>query len=148
MGDETSAALEWKEAFALCDSKGDGKISGKELGKVMRSLGKNPTEKELQDFTKEVESKHGGSVDFTTFLSFMTREMESGGEDELRAAFSVLDASFGTGGTLSGRYLKHIMQTQGEKLTKEEAEAMVKAGGGESIDYDEFVNVLLTAGTK
>lgn len=40
---------EFKEAFSLFDKDGDGSITVKELGTVMRSLGQNPTEAELQD---------------------------------------------------------------------------------------------------
>lgn len=39
---------EFKQAFALFDKDGDGTISSKELGTVMRSLGQNPTEQELE----------------------------------------------------------------------------------------------------
>ena len=39
---------EFKEAFSLFDKDGDGTITTKELGTVMRSLGQNPTEAELQ----------------------------------------------------------------------------------------------------
>ncbi len=39
---------EFKEAFSLFDKDGDGCITTKELGTVMRSLGQNPTEAELQ----------------------------------------------------------------------------------------------------
>jgi len=42
---------EFKEAFSLFDKDGDGTITTKELGTVMRSLGQNPTEAELQDMT-------------------------------------------------------------------------------------------------
>lgn len=48
-------ALEFKEAFSLFDKNGDGNISSKELGIVMRSLGQNPTEAELQDMINEVD---------------------------------------------------------------------------------------------
>lgn len=40
---------EFKEAFSLFDKDGDGTITTKELGTVMRSLGQNPTEAELQE---------------------------------------------------------------------------------------------------
>lgn len=45
---------EFKEAFSLFDKDGDGTITTKELGTVMRSLGQNPTEAELQDMINEV----------------------------------------------------------------------------------------------
>ncbi|CAF2085885.1 unnamed protein product [Brassica napus] len=44
---------EFKEAFSLFDKDGDGCITTKELGTVMRSLGQNPTEAELQDMINE-----------------------------------------------------------------------------------------------
>ena len=53
---------EFKEAFSLFDKDGDGTITTKELGTVMRSLGQNPTEAELQDMINEVD------VDGESFL--------------------------------------------------------------------------------
>lgn len=47
---------EFKEAFSLFDKDGDGCITTKELGVVMRSLGQNPTEAELQDMINEVDA--------------------------------------------------------------------------------------------
>ena len=47
---------EFKEAFSLFDKDGDGSITTKELGTVMRSLGQNPTEAELQDMINEVDA--------------------------------------------------------------------------------------------
>ena len=44
----------FKEAFSQFDKNGDGSISTKELSNVMRSLGQNPTEAELQDAINEV----------------------------------------------------------------------------------------------
>ena len=47
---------EFKEAFSLFDKDGDGTITTKESGTVMRSLGQNPTEAELQDMINEVDA--------------------------------------------------------------------------------------------
>ncbi len=53
---DTIAVAEFREAFTLFDKDGDGTISSKELGTVMRSLGQNPTESELQDMINEVDA--------------------------------------------------------------------------------------------
>ena len=39
----------------MFDKDGDGSISTKELGIVMRSLGQNPTESEIQEIINEVD---------------------------------------------------------------------------------------------
>ena len=54
--DGVCVCAEFKEAFSLFDKDGDGTITTKELGTVMRSLGQNPTEAELQDMINEVDA--------------------------------------------------------------------------------------------
>lgn len=46
---------ELREAFNVFDKDGDGTITTKELGTVMRSLGQNPTDDELQEMINEVD---------------------------------------------------------------------------------------------
>ena len=83
---------EFKEAFALFDKDGDGTITTKELGTVMRSLGQNPTEAELQDMINEVDADGNGTIDFPEFLSLMARKIkDTDTEEELREAFKVFD---------------------------------------------------------
>ena len=45
---------EFKEAFSLFDRDGDGTIDADELGTVMRSMGHQPTEEEVEDMIREV----------------------------------------------------------------------------------------------
>uniref|UniRef100_A0A8C9K2V2 EF-hand domain-containing protein n=1 Tax=Panthera tigris altaica TaxID=74533 RepID=A0A8C9K2V2_PANTA len=61
---------EFKEAFSLFDKDGDGTITTKELGTVMRSLGQNPTEAELQDMINEVDAD--GEPRGAEFVQMMT----------------------------------------------------------------------------
>uniref|UniRef100_A0A672QBG5 Calmodulin n=3 Tax=Sinocyclocheilus TaxID=75365 RepID=A0A672QBG5_SINGR len=67
---------QFKEAFSLFDKDGDGTITTKELGTVMRSLGQNPTEAELQDMINEVDADGNGTIDFPEFLTMMARKMK------------------------------------------------------------------------
>lgn len=53
-----------------------GTITTKELGTVMRSLGQNPTEAELQDMINEVDADGNGTIDFPEFLSLMAKKMK------------------------------------------------------------------------
>jgi len=77
---------EFKEAFSLFDKDGDGTITTKELGTVMRSLGQNPTEAELQDMINEVDADGNGTIDFPEFLSLMARKMkDTDTEEELHS---------------------------------------------------------------
>ncbi|KAI8422063.1 hypothetical protein MSG28_009960 [Choristoneura fumiferana] len=63
---------EFKEAFSLFDKDGDGTITTKELGTVMRSLGQNPTEAELQDMINEVDADGGMiNVAFARFVGLV-----------------------------------------------------------------------------
>jgi Ca2+-binding EF-hand superfamily protein len=43
-------------------------------GVVMRSLGQNPTEAELQDMINEVDADGNGEIDFPEFLTMMARK--------------------------------------------------------------------------
>jgi len=47
--------LEYRDAFKFFDKDGNGFITTRELGAIMRSLGQNPTEIELQDMVNEVD---------------------------------------------------------------------------------------------
>jgi hypothetical protein len=87
-----------------------GQITTKELGTVMRSLGQNPSESELQDMINEVDADNNGTIDFpgricnwtysllginnfTEFLTMMARKMkDTDSEEESREAFKVCEA--------------------------------------------------------
>lgn len=104
---------EFKEAFSLFDKDGDGTITTKELGTVMRSLGQNPTEAELQDMINEVDADGNGTIDFPEFLSLMARKMkDTDTEEELIEAFKVFDRD--GNGFISAAELRHVMTNLGE----------------------------------
>ena len=64
---------EYEEAFSLFDKNNDGTITVSELATVMRSLGSNPTNSELQDMINEVDSDGNGTLEFDEFCQLMAR---------------------------------------------------------------------------
>eukprot|EP01122_Echinamoeba_exundans_P006050 TRINITY_DN1631_c0_g1_i1.p1 TRINITY_DN1631_c0_g1~~TRINITY_DN1631_c0_g1_i1.p1 ORF type:complete len:150 (+),score=55.97 TRINITY_DN1631_c0_g1_i1:33-482(+) len=138
------AIAEFKEAFSLFDKDGDGTITVKELGTVMRSLGQNPTEAELQQMIREVDTDNNGEIDFPEFLSMMAKQMKNEDtEEEIREAFRVFDRD--GHGVINASELRHVLTTLGEKLTNEEVEDMLKeadTNGDGLINYEEFVAMM------
>ncbi|CAN6933664.1 unnamed protein product [Brassica oleracea] len=166
---------EFKEAFSLFDKDGDDSyliysdscglpslliviesidfksrlmsccITTKELGTVMRSLGQNPTEAELQDMINEVDADGNGTIDFPEFLNLMAKKMkDTDSEEELKEAFRVFDKD--QNGFISAAELRHVMTNLGEKLTDEEVDEMVREAdvdGDGQINYEEFVKIMM-----
>ncbi|KAL8271765.1 hypothetical protein Esti_004360 [Eimeria stiedai] len=120
-------------------------ITTKELGTVMRSLGQNPTEAELQDMINEVDADGNGTIDFPEFLTLMARKMkDTDSEEELIEAFKVFDRD--GNGLISAAELRHVMTNLGEKLTDEEVDEMIREAdidGDGQINYEEFVGMML-----
>ena len=70
----------------------NGAISTKDLGNVMKTLGENPTQEEVQDMINEVDKEGVGIVKFPSFLSMMASKVDSlVAEDEIREALRDFD---------------------------------------------------------
>lgn len=122
----------------------EGSITTKELATVIRSLGQNPTEAEIQDMINEVDTDGNGTIDFREFLDLMAHKMKDfDSDEELREAFKVFDKD--QNGYISAAELRHVMINLGEKLTEEEVEMMIKEAdtdGDGQVNYEEFVRMM------
>ncbi len=134
---------EFKEAFSLFDYNGDGTITTKELGTVLRSVGQNPTETELQDMINEVDADGNNSIDFNEFLTILARKMKNTEyENKIKVAFKVFDKD----GFISAAELRHLLINLGEKLIDKEVEQMIRESDIDSdgqINYEEFVKMMM-----
>ncbi len=138
---------ECREVFDLFDKDKDGAITAKELGDVMRALGANPTQAELDEMTLEVvKDETSQRIEFKEFLQLFAKKMKDPDtEEDLLEAFRVFDHD--NDGIISNEELKHVMVTLGEFMSEEEADEMVREAdidGDGLIDYIRFVKIMMT----
>ncbi|XP_021341886.1 calmodulin-like isoform X2 [Mizuhopecten yessoensis] len=129
---------EFKETFLLFDSDGDGTITTKELGTVMRSLGQNPTDADLHDMVALVDSDGNGSIDFDEFLHLVAKRLQEADiETGLVEAFRLFDKD--GNGFLTANELQSVVATSGESLTTEEVDMLMNEA---DVNNDEFVKLM------
>lgn len=130
--------------FDRCDVDKSGNIDVTELGKCMRLLGMNPTEKEVQMAMESVDENKNGKLEFEEFRTLMEPRLSEWLQNDqvaiLTDCFKVFDTE--GNGKISKEMLGHIMTSQGDKLNDAELDRMMKAAdadGDGMIDYKEFV---------
>ncbi|KAJ4762489.1 hypothetical protein LUZ62_072864 [Rhynchospora pubera] len=133
-----------REAFSLFDKDNDGFITKQELATVIRQLGQNPSDEDVQEMISEVDTDGNGTVDFSEFLSLMEKKLkETDSEDELREAFKVFDKD--NNGFISASELRTVLMNLGENISDAEVDEMIKeadANGDGQVDYAEFVKMM------
>ena len=60
---QTDSEKELRDAFAVFDSDGSGTIEADEIRKVMKSLGDNLTDEEVEDMIRHVDKDGNGTID-------------------------------------------------------------------------------------
>lgn len=137
---------EIKEAFAMYDLDGNGVITTRELGSVMRTLGLNPTEAEILNFIKEVDTDNSGTISLKEFSVLMAGKLKNiDTEEDIIEAFKVFDVA--NKGYITVHEMRHVMTNLGEKLTEQEIDDMMReadSDGDGIINYQDFVKIMTT----
>lgn len=133
------------EAFSLFDKSGSGNIPTKNLGPVMRSLGSNPTEIQLDEIIKEYNFDISGAINSDQFLilaqKYIPKTIDDANEIEnlIRKTFNC------EGGVVSTSEVRYIMESLGEKgLLDEELQEMINEADPEkkgSISVEDFCKI-------
>ncbi|XP_056022817.1 calmodulin-like isoform X4 [Ostrea edulis] len=137
---------EMREIFSLFDKDCDGYIDVRELGKVLRSMGMNPTEMEIEDLINQYRDIDDGKLNFSEVMKILAIKSKEPPETEeyLREAFRAFDKD--GSGNITMIELRQIMTNHGEKLTDEEVAEMIQEaddGKGE-VHYEDFVKLILS----
>jgi len=125
----------------------DKMISTREVGPVIRSVGLNPTEEEVQQICQEVERKgSGGKIDAAGLAAILEPRAKAlvTPENELKEALLALDKS-GTN-TLYIQDLVHALTSLGERLKPETVDEFVREvdrDGEGQVSISEVINILL-----
>jgi calmodulin len=135
---------EFRCAFQLFDEDSDGKITTKELGGILKKLGYSPTDEDLKDMIKEVDTDGNGNVDFQEFLQLMCCKMKDhDSEEEMLEAFKIFDRD--SNGYVTKDDFKVIMNHLGEAMTPDELDEMIKDNdddGDGQLNYEEFKKMM------
>ncbi|KAJ8308337.1 hypothetical protein KUTeg_013211 [Tegillarca granosa] len=125
-GDGQINYTEMKEVFSLFDKDRDGVVDISEIGAIIRSLGLNPTQEEINNLVDTYEDSGNGQIDYVELMTIVARmRLEpQDTEESLREAFRSFDNS--RNGVLSLEELQDIMTRHGEKLTEEEMKEMLE----------------------
>lgn len=62
----------YKKVFHMLDVDGGGTIEEDELRAGLKSIGRNPTDEQLQTYMREVDEDDSGEIDLAEFVEFMT----------------------------------------------------------------------------
>ena len=120
---------ELKDTFSKYDTKGTGQIPYEDLATVIRKLGQNPSDAELEDWVKLADADDNGMISFDEFANFMYLMMkEQDLRDDLMEAIKVFEDM---DGMVTFDDLKIMLIEMGEKLSEEEVEELIKEAGGD-----------------
>ncbi|XP_023171543.1 neo-calmodulin [Drosophila hydei] len=135
---------EVRDAFGVFDPQNTGKITGKQMGLAMRTLGYCPTEAELYDLIEEIDVDGDGDIEFIEFQMMITKRMEGLTKIEnLRAVFKLIDRD--EDGFIALGEMRNVMHNMGERCSEEEFNEMMKeidADNDGKISFSEFVNAV------
>lgn len=140
---------ELEAVFKKFDVNGDGKISSKELGAIMASLGHEVPEEELEKAITEIDRKGDGYINFEEFVELNTKGMDQNDVlENLKDAFSVYDID--GNGSISAEELHEVLRSLGDECSIAECRKMIggvdKDGDG-TIDFEEF-KIMMTMGSR
>lgn len=132
---------ELKKVFESYDAEGTGGIPVSKLGAVMRTLGYELTDSNLQNILGPVKRT---SLTFSEFITMIAKDvLAENTEEEFEKVFKVFDRN--GDGFVSCAELRHAMTTLGQKLSTEDVDEMIRAADKDAkgkLTFDEFVTMV------
>jgi|LauGreDrversion4_2_1035121.scaffolds.fasta_scaffold1255506_2 calmodulin len=133
-----------KEMFDMFDSDGDGKVMSKEIKSLLISLGREPTNQEVEDMVKEIDRDETGTIDYEEFSDYMQShyQLEETTLEDVVDAFKVFDID--QDGKISKEEFKTILMKFEGEFTDSDIDMIfdeVETDGDGKLTYAEFVDL-------
>lgn len=147
MDDESRAIYE--AAFDAFDKKKAGQVDGVALANILRHLGQNPTQSDVEGIIREHgmagPAKGGGTIQKDAFLSmFNSKFQENDDLESIVEAFQVFDKD--GQGFIGVTELRHVLCNLGEKLPDDDVEKMLnnaRIPDTGQIQYAQFIDAMI-----
>lgn len=136
----------YEEAFYLLDPDNTGVIGKREVGIVMRAIGQEPTDEEIENLVKEVDRTETGRLSFNDFLALLAHIcQEEEPEEEWERVFKQFDHN--KDGFIDENDLRKTMIQLRLKFTDTDVEEMLHEfaplrSGPPRIDFEDFLSIL------
>lgn len=133
----------YEETFDLLDINDKGAIGPKEIGTVMRAIGKDPTDEEIVSVIKEVDRSSTGCLnfnDFLTCLSYICQDEDSD-EEEWESVFKHFDQN--GDGFIDEKDLRKTLTQLRVKFTESDVQEMIsEISRRKKLNYEDFMNIV------
>jgi len=140
-----------RDAFAQFDTDNSGFITPEDLGTLLKSLGQNPTDEQMEELMKSLDPEGKGKIGVDQFLSMMEERLvisDWNEKDEERLfikAFETLDPE--NTGKIPAAALRSVVTSYGNlQLNETEAEDLIQRADLNQdglVSYDEFMRLFL-----
>ncbi|CDR97265.1 EF hand domain containing protein, putative [Babesia bigemina] len=135
---------EIKDAFAIFDTNGTGRIEIRELKAVLNALGFDPTTDEMYSIMTVVDKDGSGTVSYDDYFKIAkTKILDRDPAEEIAKAFKLF-ADVNTG-TISLKDLRRVADELGEVVSDEELAEMIKEADRDNdgvVNEAEFMKIM------
>ena len=135
---------EYQDLFDSYDLNKNGKIERKEMKTILKKLGKEGTEEEIEQIWKSMNKIESDStISFNDFIEFIKRfnlSKNTMSTDDIINAFEIFDKNHD--GTIAINEFKHILMDLGQKFSEDEVNEIITEidlDNNGKINYRDFV---------
>jgi len=137
---------DYREAFQLFDTKGDGNIGSEDIGNILRALGTNPTQEDVKKIVSEIDPNGEKRISFEEFIPLLNAQSKKkmgGSFEHFVEAFRIFDREDNS--MVSAAEIRHLLSSLGEKLDSEEVDTLLSGMEDTAgmINYEQFVRQVM-----